>query len=121
VPNRLVFHEREVWYCSIGLNIGDEQDGKNNLLERPVLIVKKFNESLAWVLPATSVQKNGLYYHHIVSNTGSFTFILSQLRIISVKRFTRCIYKVSELRFLVVLEKLIAMIQGKYFLRGIDE
>ena len=25
--NNLVFHEREIWWCSIGVNLGDEQDG----------------------------------------------------------------------------------------------
>ena len=34
----LSFHEREIWWCSIGINLGDEQDGKNELFERPVLI-----------------------------------------------------------------------------------
>ena len=27
------FHEREIWWCSLGLNIGDEQDRKNELFE----------------------------------------------------------------------------------------
>lgn len=26
---KIYFHEREIWWCSLGLNIGDEQDGKN--------------------------------------------------------------------------------------------
>lgn len=37
----LVFHEREIWWCSIGINVGDEQDGKNERFERPVLVLKK--------------------------------------------------------------------------------
>lgn len=24
------FHEREIWWTSLGLNLGHEQDGKNN-------------------------------------------------------------------------------------------
>ena len=40
----LVFHEREIWWCSIGLNVGDEQDGKNDYFERPVLVIRKFNK-----------------------------------------------------------------------------
>jgi hypothetical protein len=36
-------HEREIWWCSMGVNIGDEEDGKNELFERPVLILRKFN------------------------------------------------------------------------------
>lgn len=44
------FREREIWWCSVGINIGDEEDGKNNLFERPVLILKKFNERIVWVV-----------------------------------------------------------------------
>lgn len=31
--NDLVFHRREVWWCSIGINLGYEQDGKNKFYE----------------------------------------------------------------------------------------
>lgn len=37
-------HAREIWWCSIGINVGDEEDGKNSMFERPVLIIKKFNQ-----------------------------------------------------------------------------
>ena len=53
----LAFHEREIWWCSIGFNLGDEQDGKNELFERPILVLKKFNNKIAWVLPMAPNQK----------------------------------------------------------------
>ena len=37
------FYPREVWWCSAGLNIGVESNGKNKNFERPMLIIKKFN------------------------------------------------------------------------------
>jgi hypothetical protein len=43
-PESLIFHEREIWWCSLGVNLGDEQDGKNNLFERPVLVVRKTSQ-----------------------------------------------------------------------------
>src|SRR3972149_11433241 len=48
------FQEREIWWCSLGCNIGYEQDGKHELFERPVLIVRKFNADLFWGLPLSS-------------------------------------------------------------------
>jgi len=33
------FREREIWWTSLGLNIGFEQNGKNKRFERPVLIL----------------------------------------------------------------------------------
>ena len=29
------FNTREVWLCSVGLNLGDEEDGKQELFLRP--------------------------------------------------------------------------------------
>ncbi len=37
------FEEREIWWCSIGANVGVEEDGKSTLFSRPVLIIRKFN------------------------------------------------------------------------------
>lgn len=37
---QLSFHEREIWWCSLGLNLGDEQDGKHQDFERPVLVLR---------------------------------------------------------------------------------
>ena len=37
------FKERDVWWCRLGVNIGDEEDGKGNSFLRPVLVIKKFN------------------------------------------------------------------------------
>ena len=40
---RSYFHEREVWWCSLGMNVGFEQDGKGLQYMRPVLILKGFS------------------------------------------------------------------------------
>jgi mRNA interferase MazF len=45
---------REVWWCSLGLNLGFEQDGRNELFERPVLVVQKFSKDIVLVIPFTS-------------------------------------------------------------------
>ncbi len=56
------FHEREIWWCSLGANIGVEEDGKNELFERPVLILRKFNKEMCWGLPLTTRKKEGPFY-----------------------------------------------------------
>jgi mRNA interferase MazF len=35
-----LFHEREVWWCALGVNIGFEQDGRGGDFERPAIILK---------------------------------------------------------------------------------
>ncbi len=105
-PDTLPFHEREIWWCSIGVNLGDEQDGKNDLYERPVLVVRKFNAKLAWVLPMTSKEKIGIYYHGLEYQGNLYSVILSQLRLVSVKRFRRLVRKISPAQLQAIKQKL---------------
>jgi hypothetical protein len=41
-PNRL-FKEGDIWWCSIGMNVGVEIFGKGKYFARPVIIFKKFS------------------------------------------------------------------------------
>ena len=107
----LAFHEREIWWCSIGLNLGDEQDGKNELFERPVLIIRKFNNKVCWILPMTTKQKEGVYYHQLEHDGKIFSVILSQIRLTSVKRFHRFVRKISPHQFSLIQDKLINIIK----------
>ena len=109
----LSFHEREIWWCSIGINLGDEQDGKNELFERPVLIIKKFNNKVCWVLPMTTKQKDGIYYHQLEHDGKIFSVILSQIRLVSVKRFRRFVRKISPYQFELIQDKLINFLKKK--------
>lgn len=109
-PSLAEFREREIWWCSIGINLGDEQDGKNELFERPILIVKKFNSKIAWGLPLTSKKKIGPYYHELIHNEEISNVLLSQLRLISVKRLRRFIRKISPHQFLLIQEKIVGIL-----------
>ena len=91
----IYFYEREVWWASLGCNIGFEQDGKNANFERPVLVIKKFSRDLLWVLPLTTKNKNGPFYHSFEFQEGVSTVILSQLRSISSKRLKRKMGKIT--------------------------
>jgi mRNA interferase MazF len=83
------FHEREIWWASLGANIGYEQDGKNEKFERPVLVLKKFNSHLLWILPLTSTIKEHKYYFKTMHENREYCIILSQIRTISSKRLLR--------------------------------
>src|ERR1043165_6943987 len=91
-----IFNQQEVWWCSLGANIGVEMDGKNRLFERPVLVLHKFNRHMFWGLPLTSKQKTGRFYHTFVLH-GKEEFInFAQLRLLSSKRLIRRMGKVSD-------------------------
>ena len=101
--NGKFFHEREVWWCSLGLNIGYEQDGTNELFERPVLVIKKFNRDVLWVLPLTRSDKKNRYYFPVTVGDANSAVILSQLRLISSKRLERYMHKLSTSQFNEIL------------------
>ena len=62
ISEQMFFNEREIWWGSLGINIGFEQDGKNEEFERPLLIIKKFNRSVVWVVPLTTSDKSNKFY-----------------------------------------------------------
>ena len=74
---RPFFHEREVWFTSIGINVGFEQDGRGEKFLRPVVILKKFNNEVLWCIPLTKNQKKGKYYFSFSLDEKISTAILS--------------------------------------------
>jgi mRNA interferase MazF len=85
----LYFEQRQIWWCNLGVNIGNEQDGKGENAQRPVLIIKKYNTEQALIVPlSTQIKTHPLRY--------IFTFkgieqnaLLSQVKVISSKRLVR--------------------------------
>ena len=88
-PTGIYFNEGDIWWCRIGLNVGDEQDGKGASFERPIIIIRKFNQLLFWAVPLSSKIKKNPYYASCVSSTGEIrSAIISQIRLTSIKRLT---------------------------------
>lgn len=90
------FYEREVWWCSIGINVGREEDGKNQHFERPVLIIKQFNQALFWGVPLSSKIRVGSYYFTVELPERKSLAILLQLRLFSSKRLLRKIWTLDK-------------------------
>ena len=94
---RVFFHEREVWWCSIGLNVGFEQDGRGENFSRPVMVFKKFNKEVFWALPLSTKVKIGKFYAPVDLHDGiERVAILSQVRLIDAKRLLRKVSTVDE-------------------------
>lgn len=94
---RLFFHEREVWWCSLGVNVGYEQDGKGEGFARPILIFKKFNKEIFWGIPITMANKSGKFYCSIDLKDGKRRcVIVSQIRLLDCKRLLDKIGSISE-------------------------
>ena len=83
-----LYKEGEVWWCSLGINVGHEEDGKKERFSRPVLIVKKFNNYIFWALPLTTKIKDIVYYHKVHFKGKEQCVMLAQLRLLDSKRLT---------------------------------
>lgn len=87
IEKRPFFHEREIWWCALGLNIGFEQDGGGEDFLRPVIILRKFNNEIFWGIPLTHTQKKTKYYFRFTfSKKSQSVAILSQIRLIDARR-----------------------------------
>ncbi|MEK7117354.1 MAG: type II toxin-antitoxin system PemK/MazF family toxin [Patescibacteria group bacterium] len=87
---------REIWWVSIGQNIGVEINGKNENFERPVLVIKVFNNLSVLVAPISSAVKEDKYCIQFINENGEKNVInMSQIRSMSTKRFIR---KVGNLK-----------------------
>ena len=101
------FHEREIWFCTLGENVGFEQDGRGESFQRPVIILRKFNQSVCLVIPLTKNQKAGIHYFSFsFQSTALSTAILSQVRLIDAKRLDYKAGTISAGDFLSLKEKL---------------
>jgi mRNA-degrading endonuclease toxin of MazEF toxin-antitoxin module len=93
------FNEREIWWCSVGANVGHEQDGKGLRFTRPVLIFRKFSRYTFWGLPLTTQLKKGSYYCRIMTDEGERDLMLSQVRLWSSQRLTMRMGRIGEEQF----------------------
>ena len=104
---RPFFHEREVWFTSMGVNVGFEIDGKGEKFMRPIIVIRKFNNESLWGLPLTRNPKKGKYYYSFMIEEGqSSTANLSQIRLIDSKRLQYKIGVMHKRDFVEVKEKL---------------
>lgn len=109
--DRQVFgYPREVWWCSLGVNVGAEIDGKNENFERPVIIMKVYNKETMFVLPTTGRAREDKFHMPIEidaidQKTGeayrkTVYIKLTQARVISNKRLMRKVDVISEEDFI---------------------
>ncbi len=97
----LPYQERDICWCSLGINVGFEEDGDGERAERPVLILRGFSRHICWAVPLTTSQKENLYYFDIgrIDNKLS-SAILSQMRPIDTKRLLNRICTMDYERFI---------------------
>ncbi len=84
------YHAREIWWCSLGVNVGYEQDGGGEEYRRPVLILKGLSSRTCLVVPLTSSTHTHKYRIPIGEIAGEkASVIVSQMRVVDTKRLVR--------------------------------
>jgi len=109
----LEIKEGEVDWCSLGENVGDEENGKGEIFRRPVLIFKKFNNNIFWGIPMSTKLNDNKYYVRVVLKDLEQSAMVSQLRVLDSKRLDQYIGYVSKNDFINIQNRIINIIKFK--------
>ena len=78
--------ERDIWWASMGENVGSEINGKGRQFVRPVIIYKKLSNYLYLVIPISLQTKTGSWFVNFMRQGKSTTAYLHQSRTIDYRR-----------------------------------
>lgn len=106
---KLFFKERELWWCSLGVNLGEEIFGKGEKFTRPVLVFKKFTSNSFLGLPLTRQRKKGSWYVEIRQKGKKSCVLLNQARALDKKRLTKRVGTLDDADFQKVQKQFLAL------------
>lgn len=102
---RKLFHEREIWWSSFGINVGREQDGRGDNFERPIIILKKLSPDTFMCLPLSTKKKLEKFQAEVNHEEVCGFALLDQVRVLDSKRLLRKIGTVSVTEFESVITR----------------
>ena len=88
----------EIFWCSVGVNVGVEYDGKGKKFLRPVLVLKKYSHEIVFGVPLTTKGKSGDWYcklPHKIQGEESYA-VLNQAKVYDTKRFEESLGELSS-------------------------
>ena len=101
-----LFHEREIWWVSFGINIGREQDGRGDNFERPVVILRTLSPDTFICLPLSTKKRLDVFQSPVTSEDICGFALLDQIRVIDSKRLLRKIGTMKSNEFILLKEKM---------------
>ncbi len=107
----IIINEYQVFWCSLGVNVGDEENGKGEIFRRLVLIFKKFNNNIFWGIPLSTKIKDNKYYVKILLKDEYVSAMVSQLRILDTRRLYEYIGCISRADFNKIQNRIIDIIR----------
>ncbi|MCE9517767.1 type II toxin-antitoxin system PemK/MazF family toxin [Candidatus Nomurabacteria bacterium] len=110
--NHRFYRERQIWWCSVGRNVGFEENGKGDQFIRPMLVIKGFSKELCLCLPITTKNKKGVYYYPLnLSDNKDRFVILSQLKTIDTKRLLKKVGILDSDQYTKIKQAIIDMLK----------
>ncbi len=94
------YHIRDIWWCTLGVNVGYEQDGAGEVYRRPVLVLAALSRHTCLVVPLSTSEQ----LHKLRIPIGNFggknsVALISQIRVVDTRRFVSRIGIVSPAVF----------------------
>jgi mRNA interferase MazF len=97
--------ERDVWWASVGENVGSEMNGKSDRFSRPVLILRKLAHGFFLVAPTTTQSREGTWYVHVRLRDQDEYVCLNPIRTIDYRRLSSKLGQIDTDNFDAVRER----------------
>jgi mRNA interferase MazF len=85
-PRSVLFKAGQIWWCSLGVNVGEEVLGKGSMYLRPAIVLRKISHNSCVVIPTTTQAKQGSWYFPFEVNNLKRWAMMHQIRFISSRR-----------------------------------
>lgn len=107
----LKFKPRDIFFMSIGKNIGSEQLGKGEEFLRPVLVYKKLSKTTFLGIPLTSTKKDYYFEFHYKNRISYVMF--NQIRTFDIRRAKFFYGNIGKNTYDKIIQKLVDFITPK--------
>ena len=84
---KFLFKEGDIWWCSVGVNIGKESCGKGRNFLRPVLVLKKLSNHGFIGIPLTTKLSTNLWNIFLIVDGKKANAQIHQMKMLSSSRF----------------------------------
>lgn len=97
------FLERDIWWCSVGVNVGREQQSQTENFSRPVIIIKRFTPDIFLAVPLTTQMRENKFRIPLKIGGVENDALILHMRSYDRKRLVRKVCMLQEREFKKVL------------------
>lgn len=96
--------EGEIWWASLGENVGTEMNGKSYKFSRPVIVLRKLASGFYIVIPVTTQVHHGTWYVPFKQKGREMFACLHQVRSIDYRRLLSYMGQLDDADFIRIKE-----------------